>query len=203
MAGRPGRCSAPTSTTKVALSPDGRRLAVSIDDPRTGASDIWLVDLERGVPSRLTSAPRGEYDARWSPDGRSLAFSADWKGPPNIHLLDLDGSSPRVLVPFDRKQQYPWAWTPDGRQLVYTVRDEVSKDDLWITDRAGGDRKPLLATPFAETQAALSPDGRALAFVSDVTGALEIYVQSFPGGESRVRVSTGGGFAPRWRGRRP
>ena len=185
---------------KVKLSPDGRRLAVSINDPRTGASDIWLVDLERGVPSRLTSSPRGEFEARWSPDGRSLAFSADWQGPPNIHLQDLEGGSPRVLVPFDRKQQYPWAWTPDGRQLLYTVRHEVSKDDLWITDRAGQDRSALLATPFEETQAALSPDGRLLAFASDVTGALEVYVQSFPGGESRVRVSTGGGFAPRWRG---
>jgi Tol biopolymer transport system component len=185
---------------KVKLSPDGRRLAVSINDPRTGASDIWLVDLERGVPSRLTSSPRGEFEARWSPDGRSLAFAADWQGPPNIYLQDLEGGSPRVLVPFDRKQQYPWAWTPDGRQLVYTVKDEVAKDDLWITDRAGQERRPLLATSFEETQAALSPDGRVLAFASDVTGALEIYLQSFPDGESRVRISTGGGFAPRWRG---
>jgi Tol biopolymer transport system component len=181
------------------LSPDGRRLAVSINDPRTGASDIWLVDLERKVPTRLTSSPRGEFVPRWSPDGSALAFSADWQGPPNIYLQDLDGGSPRVLVPFGRKQQWPWAWTPDGRQLVYTG-DEVSKDDLWITDRAGQERHPLLVTPFEETQAALSPDGRFMAFASDVTGALEIYLQSFPGGESRVRVSTGGGFAPRWRG---
>jgi Tol biopolymer transport system component len=185
---------------KVKLSPDGRRLAVSINDPRTGASDIWLVDLERGVPSRLTSSPRGEYEARWSPDGRTLAFSADWQAPPNLYLQEVEGGSARVLVPFDRKQQFPWAWTPDGLQIVYTVRDEVSKLDLWVTDRAGQERRPLLATPFAETQAALSSDGGLMAFASDVTGELEVYVQSFPGGEGRVRVSTGGGFLPHWRG---
>jgi Tol biopolymer transport system component len=182
------------------LSPDGRRLAVSISDPRTGSSDIWLVDLERKIPSRLTSSPRSEMVARWSPDGQSLAFSTDWQGPPNVYLQDLVGGPPRPLVPFDRKQQYPWAWTPDGGRLVYTNRDAVSKDDLWITDREGKERERLLATEFTETEAALSPEGRFMAFTSDVTGDREIYLQSFPGGEGRARVSSGGGFSPRWRG---
>ena len=182
------------------LSPDGRRLAVSINDPRTGSSDVWLVDLERKIPSRLTSSPRSEMMGRWSPDGQSLAFSTDWQGPPNVYLQDLADGPPRPLVPFDRKQQYPWAWTPDGGWLVYTNRDAVSKDDLWITDRKGKERRRLLATEFTETEAALSPDGRFMAFTSDVTGAREIYLQSFPGGEGRVRVSSGGGFAARWRG---
>jgi dipeptidyl aminopeptidase/acylaminoacyl peptidase len=184
----------------VKLSPDGRRLAATINDARSGASDIWLVDLERGVPSRFTSSPRGEFLPRWSPDGRSLAFSADWQGPPNVYVQELAGGAARVLVPFDRKQQYPWSWTPDGARLVYTNRDAVSKLDLWITDLTGETRQKLLATEFEETQAALSPDGRFLAFASDVTGALEIYVQPFPGGQGQVRASTGGGFAPRWRG---
>jgi Tol biopolymer transport system component len=181
------------------LSPDGRRLAVSIDDPRTGSSDLWIVDLERAVPSRLTSSPRSEMVPRWSPDGQSLAFATDWQGPPNVYLQDLASGPPRVLVPFDRRQQYPWAWTPDAR-LVYSNRDEASRNDLWITDREGAKRERLLATEFAETEAALSPDGRLLAFASDVTGAREIYLQSFPGGEGRVRVSTGGGASPRFRG---
>ena len=182
------------------LSPEGRRLAVSIDDPRTGSSDIWIVDLERGVPSRLTSSPRSEMVPRWSPDGQSLAFSADWQGPPNVYLQDLAGGPPRVLVPFDRRQQYPWAWTPDAARLVYSNRDEARKHDLWVTDREGAKRERLLATEFAETEAALSPDGRLMAFTSDVTGAREIYLQSFPGGEGRARVSTGGGSSPRFRG---
>ena len=105
-----------------------------------------------------------------------------------------------MLVPFDRRQQYPWAWTPDGARLVYSNRDEASKHDLWITDRDGAKRERLLATEFAETEAALSPDGRLMAFASDVTGAREIYLLSFPGGEGRVRVSTGGGSSPRFRG---
>jgi Tol biopolymer transport system component len=137
---------------------------------------------------------------RWSPDGRSRVFSADWQGPPNVYNQELAGGAAQALVPFDRKQQYPWTWTPDGGRLVYTNRDGVSKFDLWRTDRKGEARQKLLATEFEETQAALSPDGRFLAFASDVTGALEIYLQPFPGGQGRVRVSTGGGHSPRWRG---
>ena len=191
MAARPGSL-APDLYGDLKLSPEGRRLAVSIDDPRTGSSDLWIVDLERAVPSRLTSSPRSEMVARWSPDGQSLAFSAaDWQGPPNVYLQDLAGGPPRVLVPFDRRQQYPWAWTPDGARLVYSNRDEASKHDLWITDRDGAKRERLLATEFAETEAALSPDGRVMAFASDVTGAREIYLQSFPGGKAGSGVSTG------------
>jgi dipeptidyl aminopeptidase/acylaminoacyl peptidase len=117
-----------------------------------------------------------------------------------VYVQDVAGTPARVLVPFDRRQQYPWSFTPDGASLLYSNRDEAAHHDLWTTDLQGKARKRWLATEFSESEAALSPDGRLVAFTSDMTGAREVYLQSFADGHDRVRVSTGGGYAPRWRG---
>ena len=74
---------------RVRLSRDERKLAVTLANERTGTSDVWLVDLERGIPTRFTTSPRTEFMPCWSPDGRRVAFSADWDGPPNIYYQDV------------------------------------------------------------------------------------------------------------------
>jgi Tol biopolymer transport system component len=71
------------------LARDGRRLAVEMYDPRRSTADLWIVDLDRNVPTRLTSSPRSELSPKWSPDGSRLAFSTDWQGPPNLYLADV------------------------------------------------------------------------------------------------------------------
>jgi eukaryotic-like serine/threonine-protein kinase len=183
----------------VALGPDGQRLLVEIKDARRSTTDLWMVDLERNVSTRLTSSPRSELWPLWSPDGSQLVFSADWDGPPNLYIADAAGGAPRVLVPFDRQVQIAGSWTPDGRQLLYAKRSHPFNRDIWIVDVATGDRRPLLATEFNEEAPALSPDGQWLAYVSDASGRREIYLRSFPAGTWQVRLSVDGGLYPAWR----
>ncbi len=182
--------------TRPALSPDGKRLAIAIGDPRSGTSDLWLIDLERGVPTRLTSERRGENNPLWSPDGKRLAYSCDRDGPPNIYAWELAESEGRVLVPYDRKIQTATSFTPDGERLFYN--HSFDKNDIWVADLRAGTQQPFLDSKFSESNAVVSPDGRNLAFDSDESGRTEIYVTALERGRERTRVSLDGGTRPRW-----
>jgi len=94
----------------------------------------------------------------------------------------------------------PQDWSPDGRLVLYTSQDPKSGSDLWSLS-PDGDGKPsvVVQTPFDETQAQFSPDGRWIAYASNETGRYEIYVRSFPGPGGKWQVSTEGGIYPRWR----
>jgi eukaryotic-like serine/threonine-protein kinase len=198
--GRPGnRVLEPDYYEDAAMAADGRRLVAAIKDPRRSTNDLWVVDLERNVSTRLTSSPRSEMRPQWSPDGTRVAFSADWEGPPNLYVVDARGGPARVLVPFDRTQQYPGGWTPDSRHVVYEKHDETFTSDLWIVDMVTGDRRLLLATEFDERRAALASNGKWLAYGSDASGREEIYLQSIPDGTSQARLSVDGGREPVWR----
>jgi serine/threonine-protein kinase len=181
------------------LAADNKRLVVSINDTRLSTSDIWIAELDRNVATRLTSAPRAEMQPRLSPDGTRVVFAADWEGPPNLYLADIDGGEPRVLVPFDRTEQNVGGWTPDGRQVVYTKRNDTYGMDLWVVDVATGAREPILATPFEEDAPAVSPNGRWLAYTSNASGRTELYVREFPKSTWQIRVSLEGGTDPVWR----
>jgi Tol biopolymer transport system component len=93
--------------------------------------------------------------------------------------------------------------TRDGKWLLYTRVDPRTKEDLWVASMMrGGARQPepFLVTDNKETDGTFSPDGQAVAYVSDESGTGDVYVRSFPSaGGRKWRVSTGGGFQPRWR----
>ena len=180
-----------------ALTPDGKRLAVAISDAGSGTHDLWLVDLERGVPSRLTSWKRSESGPCWSQDGKRLAYNADREGPPNVYEWDFAASVGRVLVPYDRSVQYPTSWAPDGKRLFYSREEQTL--DVWVADVEAGTQAPFLESEFTEQHARVSPDGRHLAFSSDESGRLEVYLLALDGGRERQRVSVDGGRQPQWR----
>jgi eukaryotic-like serine/threonine-protein kinase len=181
------------------LAVDNRRLAVAIVDPRLNTSDIWIAELDRNVAVRLTSSPRAEFRPRLSPDGARVVFSADWEGPPNLYIADVDGGEPQVLVPFDRTEQVSGGWTPDGKQVVYTKRNDTYGMDIWVVDVSTGAHQPILATPFDEHRPAVSPNGRWLAYTSNASGHQEVYVREFPTGTWQIRMSMNGGTDPVWR----
>jgi Tol biopolymer transport system component len=89
--------------------------------------------------------------------------------------------------------------TPDGRTLVYRTARPGPRRDIWSVS-LDGDRKPrpLLTSEFDESVPRLSPDGRWLAYASDESGALEVYVRAFPGPGGRWKISSGGGSEPVW-----
>jgi eukaryotic-like serine/threonine-protein kinase len=180
----------PRAFSSLSLSPDGRRLALTIE----AANDqIWVYDLERSTLSPQTLRWNNNY-AIWTPDGSRLTFSSTRGKPSNLFWQPADGSGPAERLTTSANWQFAQAWSPDGKTLVF-----LEGGDVWIL-QLDGDRKPrpFLHGPFNESQARLSPNGRWLAYVSDESGREQVYVTPFPGSGGRWPISTDGGSDPVW-----
>jgi serine/threonine protein kinase/Tol biopolymer transport system component len=197
-----GSVGAPADYGTMRLSPDGQELAVDIVDARDGTNDIWIFDLTRGNSTRFTFDMGQENAPVWSPGGRRIIYSHDPDGPPHLYQKSLNdtGESGEMLLPMNNKIQTPLDWSADGRFIIYREYDPKTKFDLLLLPMTG-EHQPsvLLRTPFNESAARLSADGRLLAYVSDESGRDEVYVRFVQGDVERWQVSNSGGHSPRWR----
>ena len=183
----------------VSLSPDGTMVAASIQTA-TGPADLWLLDLERRSRTRLTFDEAEDSTPVWSPDGRQIVFSSDRRDSVDLYLKRSNGLGAEHLLWSAPGTQYATDWSPDGKHIL--VDDEVTAtklDVLLLT--VDGERRvvPLLNGSARETQARFSPDGRWIAYVSDESGAWEVYIQPFPLTGGKWQVSAGDGGYPYWR----
>jgi Tol biopolymer transport system component len=178
-----------------ALSPDGRRVAVSEEDPKTGRLDIFVLDVERGVAERLTSGTSDSSMPVWRPDGTRLIFRTREGGLLDIYEKDATGGGDKTLLLKTDKDKEPTDVSPDGRFLAFGVANL----SIWMLPLSPpGPPFPYLQSGFHEENARFSPDGRWVAFDSSEAGRKEVYVASFPKPGAHVRISSGGGEAPRW-----
>ncbi len=189
----------PMEVFDLTLSLDGRSVAFSaaLDFNR----DIWIHDLERNLRNRLTNTPAISYSPVWSADGSAITFSSDHLGRDyDIFRQRVDGTGePEVLVGTPVRE-VAGDWSPDGRYLIYRRMDAKTRADLWYLVREGDDwtPHPFVQTPAIEMAPQFSPDGRYVAYLSDQSDRREVYVQSFPEGETISRISRNGGGRPRW-----
>jgi Tol biopolymer transport system component len=187
----------------LSVSPDERRVAVSMAPGTPPNRDIWLIDLGRGdTASRLTSHPGADADPIWSPDGRTILFNSNRNDGYNTAYLRASdgGGQDEPMVTMQRLVDSP-DWSHNGRFVVFTGDGDQVSNDLW-TIPTSGERKPVrwLKTTSNEDSPAFSPDDRWIAFNSNATGRFEVYVRSFTGGDGQFQISRGGGWAPKWRG---
>ena len=182
------------------ISPEGKRLLFYLD---SSGYDIWSCDLARGVKTRQTfgsASTGGSIYAIWSPDGKRIAYQAHRDGKHAIYQKPSDGSSSEeLLVEGSDRYKFPTDWSPDGTVLAYQ-EGKPGGWSIWMMPMGGG-RKPYLFrdVPFSEREAAFSPDGRWLAYTSNESGEIRVYVAPFPGPGGKWQVSSGGGNSPRWR----
>ena len=187
------------------LSPNGLRLAFSRFATAGGTTDIWVLNLSRGVADRLTTDPAFELMPVWSPDGKRMAFTSNRKqagGSEHMRLYVRSVTSignDELLVRSDENSNTnPSDWSPDGRFILFVK----CKTDcgIWALPM-DGDRIafPVVETAFNETNPQFSPDGKWIAYQSNESGGVEIYVQPFPGPGRKTRVSGDGGIQARWR----
>ena len=191
----------------VRFSPDGQRVAVDATDRRTGTADLWIYDVARGAPVRVTSDPIDESDPVWSPDGHRLMFRMNRGRPagetgsaaPNLYARTIGNPAEEELLVGHPGPLNPEDWSSDGRWIAYISNTVKTRADLLIV-ALDGDRKPrpFAATRFMECCGRFSPGSSRMAFVSDESGTEEVYVTAVPGPADKTRVSIGGGTSPRW-----
>ena len=176
------------------LSPDGTRVAVSIEDQQ---DDIWVWDFARDTLTRVTFNPGADAYPAWTPDGRRLLFASTLDRQSGVFWQAADGTgSPERLT--ERSNVFPYSVSPDGSRAV--LRDGNPPYDLAVLS-LGAERttQPLIHTEFHEVNAEISTDGRWLAYESDESGQREVYVRPFPDVDAgRWQVSSGGGTRPLW-----
>jgi len=178
------------------FSPDGRRVAYASLGME---GHIWILDLNRGTSSKLTSEGLSEQSV-WTPDGQRVTFDLVNTGVPNIYWQPVDGSSPIEQLTRGECFQWPGSWTPDGETLAF-VEDHADMETgydiqlLHIRDRKV---TPFLNSRFDEKYPEISPDGRWIAYTSDESGRDEVYVQPFPGPGGKWQISNEAGDEPLW-----
>ena len=187
-----------------ALSPDGHRVAVSRYDPTTSTRSVWILDLEHsGLASPVTANLAWANCPLWSPDGARIVFtSGKTAGGSQLYEKSLIGTTDaRTLA--QHTNACPLDWSPDAQFLLYgTSRDAgLSESGLWLLRLIGQDAPKPVPGPWPRrVWAHISPNGRWIAYVSDISGRYEIYVRSFPPVDDRPRwISSGGGIDPQWR----
>jgi len=189
----------------LSLSPDGKRVAVSVvlsngSTIAPGDVDVWLQDLESQVATKFTFGPRRQRHAIWSPDGSYVLYVQQPRPDTFVRKPVRNGSAEEVLLELVGSNSTPLDISHDGKLLVYSITGAGSKDDLWILPLEGN-HTPIkyLDGPSDERHAQFSPDGKWIAYSSDEqSGRFQVYLQSVPPG-NKQQISTQGGSRPRWR----
>ncbi len=192
----------PQGYGELALSPDGTQAAVFRRD--TVGDDLWIIEFARGSSTRVTTDPGNESYPVWSPDGKQIAFSSNrGKTAYDLYRKPAGASGEEEVLLKDDEVKIPSDWSRDGRFLLYNIlQNRGRSSSIWVLPMIG-DRKPAkyLASEFNEFGGRFSPDGRWVAYVSDVSKRSEIYVSPFPDAAASpaVLVSIDGGTLPHWR----
>jgi Tol biopolymer transport system component len=190
----------PGAYRHVAIAPDGRHALVAQLDAR-GRSDLWTIDLARGVRTRvaLSLPPSQLSSAVWSHDGSAFIVNLTKGQGLDLYRKPNDSTSAEELLLADERVKMPVSVSRDGRFLLYDTVSTETGGDIWVLPLdAPAKTAPFIRTSYFERFAQFSPDGKWVAYASDDSGTTEIYLRAFPGGQTQVRVSASGGDAPRW-----
>ena len=193
------------------LSPDGTRVVVSIGASAGG--DLWVYDVGRGAPLRLTASPAVAEYPFWTADGARVVFGTSFGSEDGLFSIAADGAGeverlsapkgthhsriPKVGPPMGRPSWPGAVPAPSNKMGDERIGSRLNFGlcALHGRDRA---RKPLVQTAAAEHTSSLSPGAKWIAYVSDETGRAEVYVERFPGRGNRQTVSAEGGDDPVW-----
>jgi serine/threonine protein kinase len=183
---------------EMSVSSDGQRVALR---SAKANDDIHVFDIPRGSLTRFTYEGGDEQNPVWTPDGQRLAYASQRGGTPTMYWKTADGNGTPEKILASQYPQRPSSFSPDGKVLVYTEVHPQSGLDIWtvrLDDRSSRQPEPFLRTPFDEDLPLFSPDGHWLAYRSNESGRMEVYVARFPGAAVKRQISADGGDQPQW-----
>jgi Tol biopolymer transport system component/predicted Ser/Thr protein kinase len=186
------------------LSPDGQRIAADVYDPVHDTTDIWIYNAAAGTGAKFVFGQAHETNPVWSPDGSRIVFTSDRKaksGRGDLWMKPLDGGKEEILGESEDART-PEDWSRDGRFISCNVIPARGKRDyeIWVLDTAEHNRvAPFATDALAVVGSRFSPDGRWIAYASNESGRVDVYVRPFPSGAGTWQVSSAGGGFPVWR----
>jgi Tol biopolymer transport system component len=191
-AGEPGEIANPV------LAPDGKRVLIAIRDPATKTRDVWILDLARGVNSRLTFDPAEDLNPVWSPDGAYVVFSSSRKGHKDLYRKRADGTGGEEELLASDVDKNVDSLSPDGKYLLYNTTGTNKPVSTWALPLSG-DHKPVLIAGdrYVATEGQFSSNGRWITYMSTESGRPQIFVQSAPWSgvpAGKWQVSSAGGL---------
>jgi len=176
------------------LSPDGRRVAVSIGSP----PDVWVHDLERGTWTRITNGPASNQEPVWTRDGKRLIFLSE-RPIFQLYSKSADGSGAEEQLTESQFDRHPTDVSADGKLLAYWESNPESGPDLALLPLdAPKTSRSFVKTHGSDQSGVFSPDSKWLAYESSESGRREVYIQGLEPGSGRLQVSPDGGWSPRW-----
>ncbi|MHC4594440.1 MAG: protein kinase domain-containing protein [Planctomycetota bacterium] len=186
------------------LSADGRWLAVTTWEQ--GSCDIYICDLTRSTLRRVTFNEEIDQCPIWVPNDERLTYSASVRGEkraPDLFWVAPDGTDDAAELLFENElyAQFPTSWSHDGRYLAFVNELFETQFDIWVLDCENASQaRPFLQEKFNEKAAVFHPNGDWIAYAADEVepGRFEVYVQRFPDGGDKQRISTHGGDEPVW-----
>jgi serine/threonine-protein kinase len=182
------------------ISPDGRRVALQILDPPL-RDNLWMLDLARDSLTRFTYDELIDRNPVWSPDGEWIVYGSFGGGASaNLFRKRSNGTGEAERLTESPYHQDPFSISPDGKVVALTQINPDTGSDILLMRLDSGQQEPeiYLRTPFTEMNPKISRDGRWIAYASNETGRMEIYVRPFSGSGGQIKVSSDGGSWPVW-----
>jgi Tol biopolymer transport system component len=178
------------------LSPDGNRIVVDVRSANS-AGDVWMYQIGRPSGTRLTAEGGRDFGAEWTTDGREVIYSSE-RPYYDLYRRAADASRPAMPLLTGKYDHYTGAVSQDNRLLAYLL-SVPGGAELW-TVHLQGDTAPerYLANGFNLAHPAISPDGNWMAYDSDESGRVEVFIQSFPNHELKRWKVSGSGSEPMW-----
>jgi Tol biopolymer transport system component len=200
--GRSGNALEPGSYGDMDLSPDGKYIAITKQDPGAPNADIWVIEWEKAVAHKVTTDAGDAIDPVWSPDSTRLAYTSWRKGNADIYVKNANGVGEETVLLESPMNESVEDWSHDGKFIAF----EYGKDgfqDIYALPLDGlkpGKPFPVVQGHYQKNEAQFSKDGHWLAYVADEneSGRFQVYLISFPSGELKQQISVEGGGQPRW-----
>ena len=195
---RLGTLGDPSDAWQVRLSPDDRRVAVTILDPLLRTLDIFVRPVAESVPPRrLSLSLSADTNPVWAPGSTDVVFRSLSDGRPTLLSRPFEYSEDDDTVVLDSElDEVASDWR--GGSILFHAQGDGTGLDIWELEVASSGRRAVVRDAFNESDARWSPDGRWIAYASDEPGTPEIFVQPWPVDSEPIRATLAGGVRPRW-----